>query len=130
MKVDIRVPVGRPVQETADFIAGCEAAGFAGVGVHDYQHSGRDVFVALALAAERWSSASSSIASRPRRPPNWTCIYRGQLRHPQDSADPELVGQAPAFPVALHSHPEIGRIVKRLGNHRLSQPRARSHRRR
>ncbi len=55
MKVDIRVPVGRPVQETADFIAGCEAAGFAGVGVHDHQHSGRDVFVTLALAAERTS---------------------------------------------------------------------------
>lgn len=53
MKVDIRVPVGLPVQETADFIAGCEAAGFSGVGVHDHQHSGRDVFVTLALAAER-----------------------------------------------------------------------------
>ena len=55
MKVDIRVPVGLPVKETADFIAGCEAAGFSGVGVHDHQHSGRDVFVTLALAAERTS---------------------------------------------------------------------------
>ena len=55
MKVDIRVPVGLSVPETADFIAGCEAAGFSGVGVHDHQHSGRDVFVALALAAERTS---------------------------------------------------------------------------
>ena len=53
MKVDIRVPVGLPVQETAGFIAGCEAAGFSGVGVHDHQHSGRDVFVTLALAGER-----------------------------------------------------------------------------
>ena len=55
MKVDIRVPVGLPVTETADFIAGCEAAGFSGVGVHDHQHSGRDVFLTLALAAERTS---------------------------------------------------------------------------
>ena len=55
MKVDIRVPVGLPVQETADFIAGCEAAGFSGVGVHDHQHSARDVFLTLALAAERTS---------------------------------------------------------------------------
>ncbi len=55
MKVDIRVPVGLPIQETAHFIAGCEAAGFSGVGVHDHQHSGRDVFLALALAAERTS---------------------------------------------------------------------------
>jgi 5,10-methylenetetrahydromethanopterin reductase len=55
MKVDIRVPVGLPVAETAEFIAGCEAAGFSGVGVHDHQHSGRDVYLTLALAAERTS---------------------------------------------------------------------------
>ena len=56
LKVDIRVPVGLPVQETAEFIAGCEAAGFSGVGIHDHQHSGRDVFLTLALAAERTTS--------------------------------------------------------------------------
>ena len=55
MKFDIRVPVGLPVPETAGFIAECEAAGFDGVGVHDHQHSGRDVFLTLALAAERTS---------------------------------------------------------------------------
>ena len=55
MKIDIRVPVGLPVRETADFIAGCEAAGFSGVGVHDHQHAGRDVYLTLALAAERTS---------------------------------------------------------------------------
>ena len=53
LKVDIRVPVGLPGKETADFIAECERAGFSGVGVHDHQHSGRDVFLTLALAAER-----------------------------------------------------------------------------
>ena len=56
LQVDIRVPVGLPVRETADFIAGCEEAGFSGVGVHDHQHSGRDVYLTLALAAERTSS--------------------------------------------------------------------------
>ena len=55
LKVDLRVPVGLPVAETADFIQRCEAAGFSGVGVHDHQHSGRDVYVTLALAAERTS---------------------------------------------------------------------------
>lgn len=55
MKVDIRVPVGLPLKETADFIAECETAGFSGVGVHDHQHSGRDVFLTLAIAAERTS---------------------------------------------------------------------------
>ncbi|MEE3012776.1 MAG: LLM class flavin-dependent oxidoreductase [Chloroflexota bacterium] len=55
MKVDIRVPVGLPVADTAEFISGCEAAGFTGVGVHDHQHSGRDVYLTLALAAQRTS---------------------------------------------------------------------------
>ena len=55
MRVDIRVPVGLPIPETADFIAKCEDAGFSGVGVHDHQHSGRDVFLTLALAAQRTS---------------------------------------------------------------------------
>ena len=55
LSVDIRVPVGLPVRETAEFVRSCEEAGFAGVGVHDHQHSGRDVFLTLALAAERTS---------------------------------------------------------------------------
>ncbi len=53
MQVDIRVPVGRPIREVADLIARCEDAGFDGVGVHDHPHMGRDVYLALALAAER-----------------------------------------------------------------------------
>ena len=53
MTIDIRVPVGLPVKETAKFIGLCETVGFNGVGVHDHQHSGRDVFVTLALAAEQ-----------------------------------------------------------------------------
>ncbi len=52
-KVDIRVPVGRPIPEVVDFIRRCEDAGFHGVGVHDHHHSGRDVYVTLALAASR-----------------------------------------------------------------------------
>jgi 5,10-methylenetetrahydromethanopterin reductase len=53
VQIDIRVPVGRPLPEVAAFIARCEDAGFHGVGVHDHPHSGRDVYLALALAAER-----------------------------------------------------------------------------
>jgi len=47
--------VGLPVLETAAFIEKCESAGFAGVGIHDHQHSGRDVYLTLGLAAERTS---------------------------------------------------------------------------
>jgi 5,10-methylenetetrahydromethanopterin reductase len=53
MQVDIRVPVGAPLPRLADFIARCEDQGLDGVGVHDHPHAGRDVYVALALAAQR-----------------------------------------------------------------------------
>jgi 5,10-methylenetetrahydromethanopterin reductase len=50
--VAIRVPVGRPLPEIAAFVARCEDAGFDGVGIHDHPSSGRDAYVALALAAQ------------------------------------------------------------------------------
>jgi 5,10-methylenetetrahydromethanopterin reductase len=36
----------------AAFVARCEAAGFDGVGIHDHPSSGRDAYLALALAAQ------------------------------------------------------------------------------
>lgn len=51
VQIDIRVPVGAPIPRLADFIAGCEDAGFDGVGINDHHHTGRDVYVALAAAA-------------------------------------------------------------------------------
>jgi 5,10-methylenetetrahydromethanopterin reductase len=53
VKVDIRVPVGRRIPEVVEFVRRCEEAGFHGVGIHDHHHSGRDVYVTLALAASR-----------------------------------------------------------------------------
>jgi 5,10-methylenetetrahydromethanopterin reductase len=52
VRVAMRVPVGRPLPDVAAFIARCEAAGLDGVGVHDHPSSGRDVYLALALAAQ------------------------------------------------------------------------------
>ena len=51
LRVAIRVPVGRPLPDIAAFVARCEDAGFDGVGIHDHPSSGRDVYLALALAA-------------------------------------------------------------------------------
>lgn len=51
-RVAIRVPVGRPLPEIAAFAARCEQAGFDGVGIHDHPSSGRDAYLALALAAQ------------------------------------------------------------------------------
>ena len=56
LQVDIRVPVGLPVQETAAFIPCREDSGLDGVGVHDHQHSGRDVSLTLDLASEPTST--------------------------------------------------------------------------
>jgi len=50
IRVDLRVPVGRPLPDLAAFIARCEEAGFDGVGIHDHPSSGRDAYLALALA--------------------------------------------------------------------------------
>ncbi|MFO1161841.1 MAG: LLM class flavin-dependent oxidoreductase [Reyranellaceae bacterium] len=51
IRVALRVPVGRPLPEIADFIVRCEGAGLDGVGIHDHPSSGRDAYLALALAA-------------------------------------------------------------------------------
>jgi len=51
LRVAIRVPVGRPLPEIADFVVRCEDSGFDGVGIHDHPSSGRDAYLALALAA-------------------------------------------------------------------------------
>jgi 5,10-methylenetetrahydromethanopterin reductase len=50
IRVDLRVPVGRPLPDVAAFIARCEQSGFDGVGIHDHPSSGRDAYLALALA--------------------------------------------------------------------------------
>src|SRR5690349_13708889 len=55
LRVALRVPVGRPLPDMAAFVARSEAAGFDGVGIHDHPSSGRDAYLALALAAQATS---------------------------------------------------------------------------
>src|SRR5689334_17294297 len=52
LQVSLRVPVGRTLPDIAAFVARGEAAGFDGVGIHDHPSSGRDAYLALALAAQ------------------------------------------------------------------------------
>lgn len=71
LRVAIRVPVGRPLPELAAFIARVEQAGFDGVGIHDHPSSGRDAYLALALAAqvtqriELFPATSSPVVRHP-----------------------------------------------------------------
>ena len=55
MEVILRVPGCASADRTAEFVARAEEAGFAGVGIPDTQLIMRDVYVALALAAQRTS---------------------------------------------------------------------------
>ncbi|MDE2843862.1 MAG: LLM class flavin-dependent oxidoreductase [Chloroflexota bacterium] len=89
MKVDIRVPVGLPIPDTADFIARCEAAGFNGVGVHDHQHSGRDVYLTLALAAQRTSRLTLYPATS--NPVTRHAMVLASLAHSLEEIAPERV---------------------------------------
>ena len=50
VRVALRVPVGQPLPDLAAFVLRCEEAGFDGVGIHDHPSSGRDAYLALALA--------------------------------------------------------------------------------
>jgi 5,10-methylenetetrahydromethanopterin reductase len=52
VRVSLRVPVGLPLPELAAFIVRCEDAGLDGVGIHDHPSSGRDAYLAMALAAQ------------------------------------------------------------------------------
>lgn len=68
-QVSIRVPLGRPLPELADFAERCEQAGLTGVGVPDHHHTGRDAYLALAAMAHRTDRlalfpATSNVATR------------------------------------------------------------------
>jgi 5,10-methylenetetrahydromethanopterin reductase len=97
LKVDIRVPVGAPIPKVADFIARCEESGFNGVGVHDHPHSGRDAYIALALAAERtqrlqlYPATSSPTVRHP--------VLLASLAHSLEEIAPERIALtvAPGF---------------------------------
>ena len=97
MQVDIRVPVGAPLPEVAEFIARCEDAGFDGVGVHDHPHSGRDAYLTLAIAAQRtrrlrlYPATSSPNVRHP--------LLLASLAHSLEEVAPERIclSMAPGF---------------------------------
>jgi 5,10-methylenetetrahydromethanopterin reductase len=91
------VPVGRPLPELAAFVARCEAAGLDGVGIHDHPSSGRDAYLALALAARAtrrvrlFPATSSPLVRHP--------LLLASLAHSLDEIAPgrALLTVAPGF---------------------------------
>src|SRR5215510_12769401 len=92
IRVDLRVPVGRPLPDLAAFIARCEQAGFDGVGIHDHPSSGRDAYLALALACR----ATQRLRLFPPPRVRWFGIRSFSLRLP--TAWMRLHRGAPASP--------------------------------
>jgi len=96
-RVAIRVPVGRPLPEVASFAARCEDAGFDGIGIHDHPSSGRDAYLALALAAgatqrlRLFPATSSPIVRHP--------LVLASLAHSMDEIAPgrTVLTVAPGF---------------------------------
>jgi 5,10-methylenetetrahydromethanopterin reductase len=78
LRVALRVPVGRPLPDIADFVARCEGAGFDGVGIHDHPSSGRDAYLALALAARATADRLFPATSSPVVAIRWFCLARPQ----------------------------------------------------
>jgi 5,10-methylenetetrahydromethanopterin reductase len=97
LRVNLRVPVGRPLPELAAFIARCEEAGLDGVGIHDHPSSGRDAYMALALAARAtrrvrlFPATSSPLVRHP--------LLLASLAHSLDEIAPgrALLTMAPGF---------------------------------
>jgi 5,10-methylenetetrahydromethanopterin reductase len=97
VRVALRVPVGRSLPDLVAFIVRCEEAGFDGVGVHDHPSSGRDAYLALALAGRatrrlRLFPATSSPAVRHP-------LLLASLAHSLDEIAPErtFLTVAPGF---------------------------------
>ena len=53
LRIDVNDPTDLPLSESSRFAERAEELGFAGVGMPDHPHTGRDVFVRLTLAAQR-----------------------------------------------------------------------------
>lgn len=53
LRIDVNDPTNLPLAESSRFAVKAEELGFAGVGMPDHPHTGRDVFVRLALAARQ-----------------------------------------------------------------------------
>lgn len=53
LRIDVNDPTNLPLSESSRFAVRAEDLGFAGVGMPDHPHTGKDVFVRLALAAQR-----------------------------------------------------------------------------
>src|SRR5215475_14084690 len=97
VRVALRVPVGRPLPDLAAFVVRCEEAGFDGVGIHDHPSSGRDAYIALALAARAtrrvrlFPATSSPVVRHP--------LVLASLAHSLDEIAPgrTILTVAPGF---------------------------------
>lgn len=70
-RIDVNDPTDQPLGESSRFAIRAEELGFAGVGMPDHPHTGRDVFVRLVLTAQQTERVTlfPSVANPVTRPP-------------------------------------------------------------
>ena len=72
LRIDVNDPTDTPLSESSRFAVMAEELGFAGVGMPDHPHTGRDVLVRLALAARQtarvtlFPSVANPVSRHPR----------------------------------------------------------------
>lgn len=72
LRIDVNDPTNQPLSESSRFAERAEELGFAGVGMPDHPYTGKDVFVRLALAAQRtaqvtlFPSVTNPVSRSPR----------------------------------------------------------------
>jgi len=72
LRIDVNDPTNQPLSESSRFAERAEELGFAGVGMPDHPRTGRDMFVRLALAAQRttrvtlFPSVTNPVSRGPR----------------------------------------------------------------
>ena len=81
LRIDVNDPTNLPLVESSRFAVRAEELGFAGVGMPDHPHTGRDVFVRLTLAAQRTERVTlfPSVANPVSRDPRMLAMLAATL---------------------------------------------------
>ena len=81
LRIDVNDPTDLPLAESSRFAVRAEELGFAGVGMPDHPHTGRDVLVRLALAARQTSRVTlfPSVANPVSRHPKILATFAATL---------------------------------------------------
>ena len=81
LRIDVNDPTDLPLAESSRFAVRAEELGFSGVGMPDHPHTGRDVLIRLALAAQQTTRVTlfPSVANPVSRHPKMLATFAATL---------------------------------------------------